>query len=631
MSDTSPPTVSDTAAASADISQELQPYAYTPLDHDRQIRILVIQPGEGLEIIKCELVPVSLDDGIEYIALSYAWYDQNALTQSDDRPETERIIIDDEFCFEITVNLASALRRLRLQDSIMLVWADAVCINQGDLGERSEQVRLMRSVYEKAGQVVIWLGEPTQVSKLAVKLVENAEKVPAEDLAATVVETKGEARNIKLFHLAMMDLFGRPWWHRLWIVQEVAVPRTDPLIAYGGAMMSWSAIETLERVAYHSDKGDAFWILMNSSGMGIIRELISIRRSVQKGESISVSKLLIATIRRECSQPLDQVYALLGLAPEATQRAVTVNYTTELEQLFAEVAKVCIEIEGSLNLLSSVQRSYPLSPRHLEDWQLQMLEALREEEVSRLNLPSWMPDWSIPYNQRLTSLHCDGCYQASKGASIDASVSDDFQRLTAAGILFDSIRVVHTAAFDAGKIRVSMMSLIDTLTAAVHLYIVDPQKREVALSEWLWRTLIANQSPAGKVPAPNDFGLRLNVFCRWAEVPDSFEPDLKEKATPLDRWSKYVGPLIAPINATMGHRRFFVTQQGYFGVGPQDMELGDAVCVLFGADMPFILREKEDHWSLVGECYVHGIMNGEVMTLQRERPQKFPVVKFSIT
>ncbi|RSL58747.1 hypothetical protein CEP54_007648 [Fusarium duplospermum] len=60
-------------------------------------------------------------------------------------------------------------------------------------------------------------------------------------------------------------------------------------------------------------------------------------------------------------------------------------------------------------------------------------------------------------------------------------------------------------------------------------------------------------------------------------------------------------------------RNVFVTEKGWMGLGPRFVQPGDIVAVLFGADIPYILRPVEDHYILVGECYVHGIMDGELM------------------
>jgi hypothetical protein len=63
------------------------------------------------------------------------------------------------------------------------------------------------------------------------------------------------------------------------------------------------------------------------------------------------------------------------------------------------------------------------------------------------------------------------------------------------------------------------------------------------------------------------------------------------------------------------HRKFFRTCKGYFGLGPRAMRPGDICCVLLGAKVPFILRPERQQYLLVGECYVHGVMRGEVVRM----------------
>jgi hypothetical protein len=59
----------------------------------------------------------------------------------------------------ITRNLHAALNDLRYKDRERILWADALCINQSDLVERTHQVSLMSSVYGRAALVIVWLGE----------------------------------------------------------------------------------------------------------------------------------------------------------------------------------------------------------------------------------------------------------------------------------------------------------------------------------------------------------------------------------------------------------------------------------------------------------------------------------------
>lgn len=66
------------------------------------------------------------------------------------------------------------------------------------------------------------------------------------------------------------------------------------------------------------------------------------------------------------------------------------------------------------------------------------------------------------------------------------------------------------------------------------------------------------------------------------------------------------------------HRRFFIAENGYYGLGPHNMQPQDKIAVLFGARVPFILRPFGNRWKLVGECYVNGIMHGEAIDMWRK-------------
>jgi hypothetical protein len=67
------------------------------------------------------------------------------------------------------------------------------------------------------------------------------------------------------------------------------------------------------------------------------------------------------------------------------------------------------------------------------------------------------------------------------------------------------------------------------------------------------------------------------------------------------------------VNKACGGRRFFMTERGYIGLGPAELQHGQLVTVLLGGQVPFVLCEREERVTLVGECYVHGFMNGEAI------------------
>jgi hypothetical protein len=60
-------------------------------------------------------------------------------------------------------------------------------------------------------------------------------------------------------------------------------------------------------------------------------------------------------------------------------------------------------------------------------------------------------------------------------------------------------------------------------------------------------------------------------------------------------------------------RVFMRTSRGWRGLVSMDVEAGDTLVVLFGSRVPFILRRSGDAYRLVGDCYGHGIMDGEAM------------------
>jgi hypothetical protein len=62
------------------------------------------------------------------------------------------------------------------------------------------------------------------------------------------------------------------------------------------------------------------------------------------------------------------------------------------------------------------------------------------------------------------------------------------------------------------------------------------------------------------------------------------------------------------------NKRFYLTYKGYIGFGPPEVQKGDVVCLIFGANSPFVLRKVHgDQYRLVGEVYCDGIMDGEFL------------------
>jgi hypothetical protein len=70
-------------------------------------------------------------------------------------------------------------------------------------------------------------------------------------------------------------------------------------------------------------------------------------------------------------------------------------------------------------------------------------------------------------------------------------------------------------------------------------------------------------------------------------------------------------------NSVTDSRRVFRTVKGYYGLGPPLIGSGDIICVLFGGKTPYCLRRIDNHYVLIGECYVFGLMNGEAIDMMK--------------
>jgi hypothetical protein len=77
----------------------------------------------------------------------------------------------------VTESLHSALWRIREQKLASVLWADAVCINQSNDDEKTNQVRMMQDIYSQADTVIVWLGDSQDTDEAALELIEQVDNV----------------------------------------------------------------------------------------------------------------------------------------------------------------------------------------------------------------------------------------------------------------------------------------------------------------------------------------------------------------------------------------------------------------------------------------------------------------------
>ena len=210
-------------------------YSYKPISTFwSEIRLVTIKPGPFDADIECELKHVFLDDKPSYEALSYTWGDAN---------DTRSLFLSG-LPWDVTANLELALRYLRHKDGTRIMWIDALCINQKDMNERSEQVTNMWEIYTSAAVVVSWLGAPDDDSDVALSDIQYLENIENEiDLLGSSASpltpatfTRAGIDPAKVDWKAIWALLNRPYWERVWVIQEVATSGVNLLqVNQGGA------------------------------------------------------------------------------------------------------------------------------------------------------------------------------------------------------------------------------------------------------------------------------------------------------------------------------------------------------------------------------------------------------------
>lgn len=274
------------------------------------------------------------------------------------------------------------------------------------------------------------------------------------------------------------------------------------------------------------------------------------------------------------------------------------DYSISVEKLFVELVGVQIRLTKTLDVLSYA-----------------LFETLAGNSRSSLQLPSWVPDWTLQIGSRLTHLlsvdqhlalrH----YNASGGRLPDFYIQDN-SRAVSQGIVIDRIEASDMeCSFSTTEDRSVAMDAICEARRLLELPIAPPESYEAAISTEItrWRDLCGSLAvhfeDAGGEP------------CRWSTAVgiSGFKEYLI--STPKE---KAFRDALAP---NLSARRFIRTKKGYLGLVAAGSQRGDLVVVLAGGRKPFILREKTGDgtagysvcYRLIGDGYFDGLMQGEVL------------------
>lgn len=594
-------------------------FHYQPLTRPNEIRLVKILPGSRVSSVKCEIQSAIL--GLEtpkYVALSYCWGEATHKTWVSCNGRR----------LALTKDLLNALRRLRRKDDAQTLWIDQICINQEIFEERGSQVQLMRTIYKSAVTVLIWLGDEADESSSAIKLIPRvADDVPDRVSADGVRRGEIHSGTPEEWR-ALKALLTRPWFSRMWILQELGVALSATVVC-GNQRISWHEVSNM---IDHMHTTGLWLILFGSSGWkpsvlayGRLRSLLSIRNDVSKHGTISSIDALWASRDFEATDPRDKFYALIGLCVRDGQFTPP-DYTKSVQDVYRETA---LAILFPQNPEISVRSSLSFPEHPVMGF---LCEAERTENPYAL--PSWVPDWRARQYGSLWGMVAQNGYKAAGASKPKIALTDDPNKISLAAKIGDAVHLVSSIAPGADdnldpSQRDDLSNRVPQsfwINEASFLAASCPRYRDdISRDRAFGATLIGNKAVEngtyGQTTQKVEGNARYDLFyphfrhflfklCPNGIVNGAANPQLRIVLKP--HMEGYKSFELACRQITEG-RRFFTTLGGYMGIGPPRMRKGDLICVFLGGNVPWVVRRDGCEYELVGECYVHGIMDGEVL------------------
>jgi hypothetical protein len=645
--------------------RRLEIYRHLASNH-AEIRLVTIMPGEGFDPIKCTFDHAVLGTNAPaYEALSYTWgsiHSVGSITLNDTP-------------FHVTKNLNAALRDLRLPHTTRVVWIDAICINQADNDERGEQVQLMREIYTQAKEVIVWVGQASNSSNLAMDFFESASTNPdMEQWFKDTITNTGQGLYRKEWK-AVFALLEREYWTRAWIIQELACAAKISLlcgmrsVGWDVLIISLSVWDDLEQ-SQCSDSIKAFMASIRAGKKigGIWGRKIgdfsplqfeSNRNALRSPtESQSLANLMCKHWKSRLTDERDMIYAFAGIASDCQHPALPIDYSIPTWAVYLQTLAFLLEKTGSLDMIT--------------------YSGIGNQPIGR---PTWAPSFywadrvgkAFESSQQMFNSTGRCAFTASKDVQARALFLDCHRRfdrflgidhtiLQAEGCCIDMIsrQILYKdddswlmgKGIGAWKLELSRKTRRKYLNLTSSSAWMQPGRRRGELeiikllyyfvletpspsptvpganatpeerTEELWRTLIYDRTSAGS-KAPEEWSRAFSVLINGpSSVPTNFEPQSSTSSySNLDRARSFTRPFLdAAENLFSGNFWLFLTKTGRLGVANKNAKVGDLVCVLPGCSMPVIIRQSKSqrqndifNGTMHGSAYLHYYMYGKAI------------------
>ncbi|KAI1119264.1 heterokaryon incompatibility protein-domain-containing protein [Nemania sp. NC0429] len=581
----------------------------------RLVRVL----AKMMSAVRCEIIHYSLTDPPPYIAISYAWGD----------PDDKRDVQVGSVKIPVAVSLFGALDAVRKRGEDVLVWVDALCIDQQNRDERSSQVQQMAEIYAKAREVAIWLGPSENDSELAIELLQDI-AIARDDFReiADLLFSPSQLRAVG----AVVSLFQRDYWKRLWVVQEVYNAKTIKVYCGNSPCIPWVIYKKAAHV-FKQHKRDldlhfsANSLPQNRRLSGLQSSLSHSQALVYEGPSSlydygsldglgeeALLNVVRACRRKLASEPRDKIFGILGILPDAIQKLFTVDYNLSVKVIYTNVVDFLLNSTERLDVICE-SIHFP-------------------KQTSITQLPSWVPDWSqIPDVTALGYLYD----YAAAGDTLAGYrlLGERRNELEVSAILVDTVRT-HGIAVG------TRCTLADYLMAFLHWHAILMENissgsfsfRE-SMEDAFCRTLCL-----GQVPPKTKNGSRPYSPSEWRRICyHTFAAQLqsrlpwiildKQLQQYVNMGEEYVSDMREFLQSNFGARMMgrclILTERDHIGMGSGFVLPDDLIIIPLGCRTPIIIRNegnKSERYRFVGDLYLDGYMDGEVIAQLEARERK---------
>ena len=605
--------------------------------------------------IECTLDVVGFEEKPQYEALSYKWGD----------PQGHSVKCNDQ-TLPVNIGLFYALQRFRLSKQPRLLWVDEICINQDDEQDRIQELQKVHRIYAEAKCVLIWLGPDSEDSDVAMSFFPRmmshmANKRSKQEITDPDLPSVNNAAYRTPKMVALNNLFSRPWFMRVWTLQE-ATFATRAVVVCGSRELPFALFEDFNSKCEEDQTGiwaDTLSSISSAKPVDprkpprfITAHIHGISKLKQvrsgRGPRETVPTLLYRLRSCEATDARDRIYSMWSFLPD--------NYLQILEKprygdytpadLFYQISK--IELVHNLNLdylgHAGLWQHGPdiVLPSWAADWSYRQLThplcVLYQDCLLKTNTKLYQASCDIPGSATISAvpatLKIKGKLlgEVTKLASpFTFSTSRDENQGTRTSTSQTHGSVEESAVEKEFETKVTQLpkqleypirmfnettrQIAHCLTTAAqcHPY---PQNLDARIASM--HTLTASLTHRGSGPALGATLVRVNDE-ELDELFAALDIAVNEmKSFNIYGVDKKALKLIGLVREVTRTRRFFVTADRYMGLAPGVARDGDRIAVIYGCSTPFLIRESSDfeaRWRLVGECYVYGLMDGEAIKM----------------